>query len=207
VGQFRTTVDIDENDASQIAGLLSYLRLLQRTFQVAVLVVHHARKDANSTRPGQALRGSSELHGWGDSNLYMRRRGAQLTLSTEHRAAASQDHIPIQLTQVGSALALSVAAEDSSIPEPGSETSALQRVQQILDGLDQPVTVQQLRKLCGLRTTTVCSCLAQLAQTGVVTHDSRGYQLKRVSPSPALSLSPPIGPQGKGNGKHPFSGG
>jgi RecA-family ATPase len=74
---------VDENDASQIAGLLSYLRLLQRTFQVAVLVVHHARKDANATRPGQALRGSSELHGWGDSNLYMRRRGAQLTLSTE----------------------------------------------------------------------------------------------------------------------------
>jgi AAA domain-containing protein len=201
---------VDENDASQIAGLLSYLRQLQRTFQVAVLVVHHARKDAHSTRPGQALRGSSELHGWGDSNLYMRRRGAQLTLSTEHRAAASQDHIPIQLTQVGSALALSVAAEDSSIPEPGSEAGArqtLQRVQQILAGLEQPVTVQQLRKLCGLRTTTVCSCLAQLAQTGVVSHDSRGYQLNRVSPSPAVSLSPPIGPQGKGNGKHPFSGG
>ena len=197
---------VDENDASQIAALLSYLRQLQRTFHVAVLVVHHARKDANATRPGQALRGSSELHGWGDSNLYMRRRGAQLTLSTEHRAAASQDHIPLQLTQNGSGLALSVAS-DSSIPEPGAEPSALQRVQQILAGLEQPVTVQQLRKLCSLRTTTVCSCLAQLAQTGVVTHDSRGYQLNRVSPSPAVSLPPPIGPQGKGNGKHPFSGG
>src|SRR5271165_6053505 len=99
---------VDENDASQIAALLSYLRQLQRTFQVAVLVVHHARKDASATRPGQALRGSSELHGWGDSNLYMRRRGDQLTLSTEHRAAASQNHIPLQLTQTGSALALSV---------------------------------------------------------------------------------------------------
>ena len=201
---------VDENDASQIAALLSYLRLLQRTFQVAVLVVHHARKDANSTRPGQALRGSSELHGWGDSNLYMRRRGAQLTLSTEHRAAASQDHIPLELTQAGAALALSVVADNCSVPEPGSESGGrqtLHRVQQILAGLEQPATVQQLRKLCGLRTTTVCSCLAQLAQTGVVTHDSRGYQLNRVSPPPAVSLSPPIDPQGKGNGKHPFSGG
>jgi hypothetical protein len=67
---------LDENDASQIAALLSYLRQVQRAFHVAVLVVHHARKDANATRPGQALRSSSELHGWGDSNLYMRRAAA-----------------------------------------------------------------------------------------------------------------------------------
>jgi hypothetical protein len=96
----------------------------------------------------------------------MRRRGAQLILSTEHRAAPSQDHIPLPLTQAGLASALSVA-RDSSIAEPDSEPSALQRVQQILGGLDQPGTVQQLRKLCGLRTATVCSCLAQLAETGV----------------------------------------
>jgi hypothetical protein len=192
---------VDENDASQIAALLSYLRQLQRTFQVAVLIVHHARKDANAIRPEKALRGSSELHGWGDSNLYMRRRGAQLTLSTEHRAAASQDYIPLQLTQDGSALALSVASE-SCIPEPGSKPSALQRVQQILASLNQPITVQQLRKLCGLRTATVCSCLAHLAETGMVSRDNRGYQLNPGFQSPAVSLSPSIDPQGNGNGKH-----
>jgi hypothetical protein len=186
---------LDENDASQIAALLSYLRQLQRAFHVAVLVVHHARKDANATRPGQALRGSSELHGWGDSNLYMRRRGAQLTLSTEHRAAPSQEHIPLQLIQAGAALALCVAS-DSTIPEPASEPTALERVQRILAGLDQPVTIQQLRKLCGLRTATVCSCLAELVHTGVVTRDSRGYQL-----NPAVPVSLPIASQGNGNGK------
>jgi hypothetical protein len=191
---------LDENDASQIAALLSYLRQLQRAFRVAVLVVHHARKDANGARPGQALRGSSELHGWGDSNLYMRRRGAHLSLSTEHRAVLSLDHIALQLTQAGSALALSVVA-DSSAQEPSSEPTALQRVQQILTGLNQPVTVQQLRKLCGLRTATVCSCLAELTDTGVVTRDSKGYQLNLARQSPAVSLSAPIDPQGNGNGK------
>jgi hypothetical protein len=110
---------------------VTFLRELQRQFQLAVLVVHHARKDSNSSRPGQALRGSSELHGWGGSNLYMRRRRNQLTLSTEHRAAPSQDHIPLQLTQSGSALALSLLAdppEESSNQDGSSTTERVRRV-------------------------------------------------------------------------------
>src|SRR6185295_10437542 len=126
---------VDENDATQIAALLSYLRELQRQFHLAVLLVHHARKDSNSSRPGQALRGSSELHGWGDSNLYMRRRGSQLTLSTEHRVAPSQDHIPLQLTQSGPALALSVLERS---PSPSiTEPTPMQRVRETLAGLKE----------------------------------------------------------------------
>jgi len=186
---------VDENDATQIAALLSYLRQLQRQFQLAIIVVHHARKDSNSSRPGQALRGSSELHGWGDSNLYMRRKGPQLTLSTEHRAAPSQDHIPLQLTQSGDALALSVL--DRPINEPPSEPTPLERVRQTLAQLREPVPVQQLRKLCGIRTAAVCSALAELSELGEVSRDIRGYHLKLPLP-----VSLPIDPQGNGNGKH-----
>jgi hypothetical protein len=150
---------IDENDATQVAALLSYLRELQRRFQVAILLVHHARKDSNGSRPGQALRGSSELHGWGDSNLYMRRKGAQLTLSTEHRAAPSQDHIPLQLTQAGSALALT--AMDKPLVEARTEPTPIERVRAALAQLQEPVfSVQQLRKLCAIRTETLCAAPA-----------------------------------------------
>ena len=94
------------------------LRLSQTVQQLRpLLLVHHARKDSQGGRPGQALRGSSELHGWGDSNLYLRRKGPQLTLSTEHRAAASRDHIPLQLTQAGPALALAVAERSPVEPD------------------------------------------------------------------------------------------
>jgi hypothetical protein len=186
---------VDENDATQIAVLLSYLRQLQRQFQLAVILVHHARKDSNSSRPGQALRGSSELHGWGDSNLYMRRRGSQLTLSTEHRAAPGQDHIPLQLTQSGPALALSVL--DRPIFQPTTEPTPLDRVRQALTQLKEPIPVQQLRKLCGIRTAAVCSALVELSGLGEVTRDSRGYQLKLPLP-----VSRPIDPQGNGNRKH-----
>ena len=185
---------VDENDATQIAALLSYLRELQRKFQLAVMLVHHARKDSQSSRPGQALRGSSELHGWGDSNLYMRRKGSQLTLSTEHRAAPSRDHIPLQLAQSGSVVALKVV--DRSLVEPEAAPTPTQRVRQALTQLQEPIPVQQLQKLCGIRTAKVCSALAELAAQGEVIRDARGYQLKLPLP-----LSRPIDPKGNGNGK------
>jgi hypothetical protein len=52
-------------------------------------------------------------------------------------------------------------------------------------------------KLCDLRTAAICSCLAQLVETGMVSRDSRGYQLNPALQSPAVSLSPSIGPPGK----------
>ena len=82
---------IDENASGEVAPLLAYLRELQRRHGVAVLVVHHAKKGAGSARAGQALRGSSEFHAWGDSNLYLRRDGDDLALTVEHRAAAVTD--------------------------------------------------------------------------------------------------------------------
>jgi len=185
---------VDENDATQIAALLSYLRELQRQFHLAVLLVHHARKDSNSSRPGQALRGSSELHGWGDSNLYMRRRGSQLTLSTEHRAAPSQDHIPLQLIENGSDVSLGIL--ETPMAQAPSQLTPVERVHQTLAGLEGPVSVQQLRKLCGIRTAVVCSALVELCQRGDVSRDSTGYRIKGPFP-----VSLPIDPMGNGNGK------
>ena len=78
---------IDENASGEVAPLLAYLRELQRHHGIAVIVVHHAKKGASHVRAGQALRGSSEFHAWGDSNLYLRRAGEELTLTVEHRAA------------------------------------------------------------------------------------------------------------------------
>jgi len=182
---------VDENDATQIAALLSFLRELQRRFQLAVILVHHARKDSNGSRPGQALRGSSELHGWGDSNLYMRRRGDLLTLSTEHRAAPSQDHIPLQLAQSGDALALSVL-ERTAAPTP-TELNPVVKVRDTLAQLQQPSPLRSLRKLCGIRTAAVSSALAELSARGEVIHTAAGYQLKLPFP-----VSNPIDPLGNG---------
>ena len=112
---------IDENASGEVAPLLAYLRELQRRYGVAVLVVHHARKGAGNARAGQALRGSSEFHAWGDSNLYLRRDGDDLTLTVEHRAAPSLAPIAIGLAQRGPALALEVV-DPPEMAAPGPST-------------------------------------------------------------------------------------
>lgn len=202
----------DENASNQVAPLLGYLRELQRELHVAVLLVHHVRKRSGKDRPGQALRGSSDLHGWGDSNLYLRRRGAQLILSIEHRAAAAEDDVSLYLHSEGPALALRPQqAVPSAEPEP-PPASVDDRVLTALRASSAALSTQQLRKLCGVRTTTLCAALSALRSTGRVEHGADGYALATAhapaAPQAALRLlttvslpAPPIGSTGNGNGK------
>ena len=67
-------------------------------------------------RAGQALRGSSEVPAWGDSNLYLRRHGDQLALSVEHRAAAAITAVSLQLAIDGNAVALATVERASAAP-------------------------------------------------------------------------------------------
>lgn len=91
---------IDENHAGDVSAILAYLRALQRAHDVAVVVVHHARKNGPAgAQAGQGLRGSGDFHAWGDSNLYLRRSHAQLALTVEHRAASAPEPLTLALVQ------------------------------------------------------------------------------------------------------------
>jgi hypothetical protein len=89
---------IDENHAGEVAGLLAYFRSLQRRLDLSVMLVHHTRKNAaGGVAAGQGLRGSSDLHAFGDSNLYLRRTRERLVLSSEHRAAPAPPPVYLEL--------------------------------------------------------------------------------------------------------------
>ncbi len=167
---------IDENSSNEVAPILGYLRQLQRHHQLAVALVHHARKGAHKLRPGQALRGSSEFHAWGDSNLYLRRDGDHLTLAIEHRAAASADDIPIALNSHQDELALQVL-EEPPLAEPPKPTCATERLLRALQQAPAPLPFADLRKACRIRTERLCNALKELKQQGRVLKTHRGYQL------------------------------
>ena len=190
----------DENASKEIAPILGYLRELQREFQTAVLLVHHVRKGSSKDRPGQALRGSSDMHGWGDSNLYLRRNRTHLLLSIEHRAAPSRNDIPLDLASDGESLALEVL-DEAPEPEPQAISTA-EHVVQALAQADRSLSSQQLRRLCRVRTATLCDTLADLRRRGRVVHGPNGYSLALSKDKLPVSFpDAPIGPAGNGNGK------
>ena len=184
---------IDENASGEVAPLLAYLRELQCRYGVAVLVVHHARKGAGNARAGQALRGSSEFHASGDSNLYLRRDGDDLTLTVEHRAAPSLASIAIGLAQRGPALALEVV-DPPEMAAPGPSTLD-QRIAAALAYSAGAMPFAALRSSCRVRAATLCerlaalrsSCrvraatlcerLAALSDAGRVVKTDQGYRL------------------------------
>ncbi len=167
---------IDENASVQVAPLLAFLRQLQRKHRLAVVVVHHARKGAGNTRAGQALRGSSEFHAWGDSNLYLRRKGESLTLTIEHRAARGAGGIPLRLEADGDALALQLHAP-STQPEPAVALTPRQRVQRALSRARKPLPFRALRETCRMRTATLCEQLALMTGQGQLRKTTDGYLL------------------------------
>lgn len=176
---------IDENASADVAPLLAYLRELQRRYDTAVLLVHHARKGAAHARAGQALRGSSELHAWGDSNLYLRRKADEsLRLTIEHRAAPSRPDLQLELREAGPALALAIR-DEVAIAAPTADTtpgaSPTSKVEHALAAAAAPLTQRQLRELSKLRMATVCEALAALVAAGRVRKTSGGLYARVAS--------------------------
>ena len=166
---------IDENASGEVAPLLAYLRELQRRHGVAVALVHHAKKGGGHARAGQALRGSSEFHAWGDSNLYLRRHGDDLMLTVEHRAAPSVPALTLELAQRGDALALEVI-ERGAAPDP-VPSSVDERITRALMEAGRPTSLAELRATCRVRTATLCDRLAALTAAGDLVRSPDGYRL------------------------------
>lgn len=165
---------IDENASGEVAPLLAYLRELQRRHGVAVTVVHHARKGGGAVRAGQALRGSSEFHAWGDSNRYLRREGEELTLTVEHRAAPPLKPMTVELAQRAHALALEVV--DRQEPAPVPQVSLDERIIAALAATDRALPFAELREHCRIRTATLRERIGALSASGRIVKSDGGWR-------------------------------
>ena len=164
---------VDENNAREVAELLAYFRLLQRRLDLSVILVHHTRKNAaGGVAAGQGLRGSSDLHAFGDSNLYLRRVRELLLLLSEHRAAPASPTVTLELVAADAARThLEVVAEP-----PGDRQNNLQ--EQVLACLvpGEALTRAKLRDVLSIQNQRLGEALETLERAGKIRRSPAGWQ-------------------------------
>jgi RecA-family ATPase len=172
---------IDENHAGEVAELLSYFRSLQRQLAVSVLLVHHTRKNAAAgVAAGQGLRGSSDIHAFGDSNLYLRRTREHLVLSSEHRAAAASPSVYLELVATDVPTThLEVIGElrdgSTKLTRDGQPRSLEERVLDLL-GQGATLTRAKLRDSLGVKNERLGEALESLERAGRLCRTPAGWQ-------------------------------
>jgi RecA-family ATPase len=168
----------DENSAGDMSAILAELRSLQRRYELALILVHHLRKNAPArTIDGLALRGSGDLYAWGDCNLFLKRREKVITLTIEHRAAPAPEPCTLELatdpTPHLHVLDATGASRDQII--------AANTEERILDALaqaEQPLSRQSLRDSLRIRNATLGDALVRLRAQGIIRRRRDGFLLR-----------------------------
>ena len=158
-----------------MAGLLAYILSLQRQLDLSVVLVHHTRKNAaGGAAAGQGLRGSSDIHAFGDSNLYLRRTNERLVLASEHRAAPAAPPVSLQLVASDGQTHLEVIAELAELP--AQQRQSLQ--DQVLDLLlpDVSLSRAKLRDALGVKNERLGEALESLERAGRLCRTPAGLQ-------------------------------
>jgi hypothetical protein len=175
----------NENDAGEISALLSGLRLIQRTYGTAVILVHHARKNGRGV-PGQDLRGSSDLHAWGDSYVYLVRRRDRLLLSLEQRFHRSIEPLSIHIASRPDGSCPHLALVDPKA-DPTPQPPTLQQL--VLDTLasacPNPMPRTTLRARLRLNNLRLGEALQELERLGRARKTPRGWTLEPPSSTPS----------------------
>jgi hypothetical protein len=182
---------IDENNAGDVSALLAYLRGLERQEHVAIVVVHHARKNGPSgAQAGVGLRGSGDLHAWGDNNLYLRRSRDKLVLTVEHRAAAAPPPMTLALVGADGDTHLEIVGDASgcaTADEPAPARDLETELLAALDAAGAPLSRSALRASLRVRNERLGEILSQLAADGRIAR--RGELWARAEPVPVVPFS------------------
>ena len=170
---------IDENHSGDVAAILADLRQLQRTFDLAVVVAHHTRKNTRPGGAGQNLRGSGDFHAWYDSSLHLHRHKDAIVLTPEHRTAPAPEAVHLRLHASEQADDTHFEVVDP-LEQADDADASLER--DVLAALaDGPLTRDQLRATLRVRNQRLGAALDRLLQAGRLVRQHDGW----VIPIPA----------------------
>lgn len=164
---------LDEDSSADISALLGFLRQMQRRHAVAILIVHHMGKRVRA-HLGQALRGSSDLHAFGDDNAYVtRQKGDRLRLTLEHRSAPAGEPLELRLAARpdGSATHLEIVVADTR----ASTTPLADQILDVLRNTEARLHRAALRARLRVNNERLGEALAELEKARRITRFPDGY--------------------------------
>jgi hypothetical protein len=177
---------INENDAGEVSALLAFFRQLEREYDLAIVIVHHARKNgSNGAQVGQGLRGSGDFYAFVDSLLYLRRVRNQLHLTVEHRATPAPPAIELALrSSDGENTHLAIVHAGAAADEPPKtlHRNLDIRVLGVLAQASTPLSRTAIRAALHVRNETIGESLARLTDGGQVIQT--GDLWARAAPPP-----------------------
>jgi hypothetical protein len=147
------------------------------------VLVHHASKK-HRAQPGQALRGSGDLHAFGDDNAYLTRSDDHLVLTLEHRQAQAPDPIALQLTSRpdGGATHLELLSSTPATSRPAQGLA--DAVLELLERAQEPLYRTTLRARLRVNNHRLGLVLGQLQRQGRLLRTTDGWQLPAHAPHP-----------------------
>jgi RecA-family ATPase len=179
----RMVDNIDENSASAVSTVLGSLRAIQRDHQLAIMLVHHARK-AHASNPYQAYRGSSDFAAWADCNLLMTRKNKLLTLAVQHRSARSPDPLTLKLEQ-NPAPHLLCSDGQTETTLCADLNPVADQIRYQLETAARPMTTVELREKLRRRKSDIVAAIEWLRQRAILRRTSNGWLL--CSPGPTAN--------------------
>jgi hypothetical protein len=166
----------DENDSGAVSAILASLRQLQRATEVAIVLVHHTRKNGRGPQ-GYALRGSGDLYAWGDAYAYLTRRDRTLRLSLEHRSHPPCEPLALRLVSRpdGSGTHLELAPEPTAATDNPLEDLVLSE----LSASQTALRRTHLRARLKVNNHRLGQALDALRAQGRARNDSTGWSVVR----------------------------
>lgn len=165
---------IDENSAQEVSRVLAFLRDLQRSLALAILVVHHVRKSAASVNGGLALRGSGDFWAWSDTNLYLVRKQDALELAIEHRSSRAPQ--PVRLELCDQELEGPYLRTCERLPEQHATAPLEERLLAYLVQHKDGAKLDPIRAALRVRMQSVVHALRELEELGRVRRTEHGWQ-------------------------------
>jgi hypothetical protein len=159
----------DEDKAREMRPILRFLRRLQAEYACGVSVIHHMGKarEGPKPRPGQRLRGTSDLHAWIDSGLYFETRPGvrQVAVTVEHREAPPPEAFTIRLDVDAELGEARIVTEDGTLADL-AVLEAMPEVEAALESNPGGLMQKEVEEAVSRRAVVIRDALKRLEASG-----------------------------------------